>query len=532
MMKLLIVEDEPYLKKRLAGIDWEACGIEPAAVADTRQSALESLQRVTPDLVLLDIRLPDGSGLSLIPEIAGKTKWVKIVVLSGHDDFEYARQAIECGVDKYLLKPSTNEEIVSAVLEAKEKLQAELDEQMSLRRLKEQWNEHLPHLRERFLLKLAQGKLDDWQIERGVADLKLAWSRETMFVAMVADIDPISPQDARYREEDRELLQFSLLSIANELFPETVVFPTAEGRTCILMMAGAADGTEERLAAQARAGAEKLLGIVKSCIKSTASVGIGTAVRPFSRIRVTCAQAAEALAERSIWGIDVAIGYEPRAWPAASAEFASDAEGRLEVALDKGSEEELRTALELLADERMAGIQSVREFREQVYGIAGIVIRLVQKRGWSVESTLGEPGKRLERLGEFATRDELKFWLGKLGTRMAETLQAQRTDRCQAQLDRMLQFIEDTLDKEISLQKLSQALYLNPSYLSRLFKRELGVSFTDYVWRRKMEKAKEWLQSGDKVYLVAERLGYHNLSFFAKSFKKYWGVSPGDMKGS
>ncbi|MNP79109.1 Arabinose operon regulatory protein [compost metagenome] len=78
---------------------------------------------------------------------------------------------------------------------------------------------------------------------------------------------------------------------------------------------------------------------------------------------------------------------------------------------------------------------------------------------------------------------------------------------------------------------MAERLYVNPSYLSRLFKREMGVVFSSYVLKRRMELAKELLSTGMKVYDAAYASGYRDVTYFAKIFRKYWGVAPSEMKG-
>lgn len=84
--------------------------------------------------------------------------------------------------------------------------------------------------------------------------------------------------------------------------------------------------------------------------------------------------------------------------------------------------------------------------------------------------------------------------------------------------------------EELTLHTLAERLYVNPSYLSRLFKREEGKSISEYLLKRSMEHAKELLHSGVKVYDAAEAAGYRDVSYFARVFRKYWGVAPSELK--
>ncbi|MCG6581839.1 helix-turn-helix domain-containing protein, partial [Acinetobacter baumannii] len=95
----------------------------------------------------------------------------------------------------------------------------------------------------------------------------------------------------------------------------------------------------------------------------------------------------------------------------------------------------------------------------------------------------------------------------------------------------ILNLLEEEMDQEITLHTVADRLYVNSSYLSRLFKQEMGVVFSAYVLERKMERAKSLLQEGLKVYDAARLVGYRDVSYFTKVFRKYWGVNPGEFKG-
>lgn len=128
-MNLLIVEDEVRLRNALANnIPWEKHGIEVVGKAANGKAALELIDRKKPDLLLLDLQMPEMDGLSLARRLREEDPLMKIVILSGHDDFAYAQAALELGVVSYLLKPAGDQEILEAMLKAAERLRRELEQ--------------------------------------------------------------------------------------------------------------------------------------------------------------------------------------------------------------------------------------------------------------------------------------------------------------------------------------------------------------------------------------------------------------------
>ncbi|WP_139903205.1 response regulator transcription factor [Clostridium thermarum] len=121
MCKLIIVDDEPNVISGIKSvIDWECNGIDVCATANNGQDALDIIRRVHPDIALMDIKMPNMTGLELLQVINENGLKVKVIFLSGYDDFDYARLALRYGACDYLLKPCMPEEILKAVLNAKE----------------------------------------------------------------------------------------------------------------------------------------------------------------------------------------------------------------------------------------------------------------------------------------------------------------------------------------------------------------------------------------------------------------------------
>jgi two-component system response regulator YesN len=122
---------------------------------------------------------------------------------------------------------------------------------------------------------------------------------------------------------------------------------------------------------------------------------------------------------------------------------------------------------------------------------------------------------------------ELKAWLvGYLKSLLSRVNEVYDQTRRREILD-AFRYVSTNLEKKISLEEVASYLFLNPSYFSRLFKKEVGETFVEYVTKMKVSRAKELLeQTADSVGKICERLGYDNQSYFIKIFKSYVGVTP------
>ena len=156
--KVFFVEDEIVTREGIRdNVDWKAHGFEFCGEAPDGELALPLLQTVQPDVLITDIKMPFMDGLQLSQIVRDRLPATKIVILSGHDEFEYAQKAINLGVSEYLLKPVSVHDLHNVLEKLASELNRERGEQQALQKLRDQVEESRAALRERFLLKLVTG---------------------------------------------------------------------------------------------------------------------------------------------------------------------------------------------------------------------------------------------------------------------------------------------------------------------------------------------------------------------------------------
>src|SRR5512137_2087771 len=174
--KAFFVEDEIVTREGIRdNVDWRGHGFEFCGEAPDGEIALPLIRSTQPDLLITDIKMPFMDGLELCKIVRERMPWMKIVILSGHDEFEYAQKAINLGVTDYLLKPVTVQGLHQVLQRIAAQIDREHREQEHLERLKSQVEENRAALRERLLLSLAMGALSSAEaIEKGqLLDLDL-----------------------------------------------------------------------------------------------------------------------------------------------------------------------------------------------------------------------------------------------------------------------------------------------------------------------------------------------------------------------
>ena len=161
LYRIMLVDDEEEVRKAMIRkMDWESLGFTVVGDAENGQDALEKIEQLEPDVVMTDIRMPYMDGLTLTARIREKYPSIKILIFSGYDDFEYAKQAIKLKVTEYILKPVNGEELASILNRIRISLDEEIEQRRNLSALQESYQGSLPILRELFLNDLVRQPAD------------------------------------------------------------------------------------------------------------------------------------------------------------------------------------------------------------------------------------------------------------------------------------------------------------------------------------------------------------------------------------
>ncbi|GIP46821.1 AraC family transcriptional regulator [Paenibacillus sp. J53TS2] len=531
-MNLMIVEDEPRLRQALAyNILWESHGIDMIGTAANGLDALKLMERKKPDLMLIDVQMPGMDGLTLLRELKERgllKKLMKIIILSGHDNFEFAQTALKHGVSRYLLKPAGEEEILEAVLEARRQLQHELEQWRHQAALEKQWLSNLPHLQNLFFLQWAGGKVGHGEILSKCMDLQIPLRQEDRIAVAVMELDP-SPEQG----EKAEIQKFTLQILAKELLPPPTWWIATDSDMNLMMVFVVGPETEVSEAMlRMNADLSQLLSRIKEVLHRTASAGISAGAGPLEHLVSLYRQASHALQERVVYGHDLIIPYRETAREYARP-FAiqPNLEKELEIAMETADEAKAMEALQGIWDEQVTKMETSDEFHESVFFVHGLFTRMIQKRGWTIKQVLGDDARYIQNMSLLSTQTQTWAHMTRIVNRIVVYVKEQRKANSHQVVKEILRLLNEEMDQELTLHTVADRMYINSSYLSRLFKQEMGVAFSDYVLERKMERAKSLLQEGHKVYDAARSVGYRDVSYFTKVFRKYWGVNPGECKG-
>jgi len=510
MYKVLIVDDEPLIREGLRTIvEWEEIGFAVAGVAADGRDALAKAAELKPDLMIVDIRMPGMSGLALMQAIRDKQDVApRFLVLSGHADFEYARQAMAMQADGYILKPVDEDELAAALVRVKRTL----DEQRAgnARPAVRGWDP------ERTAIRLLTGE-GDRPPQDAVEAMRLGGPPyEAVLIRLQSREEIDSSVYAQIR---------SRLSACFEASGKGIVFSLAPYVGLVL-----AGGEAETAAA----GREIRRACAEAGVDFTAAVG-DPADRP-EELRRSFRSAQEAMKHRFLMegdrlyraaeAVALACGGPPSAGSRSGAGSGSGdaASGeKLLLALDIGSGEAAAAWVREAGEAMLAAGWSEQEIKA---GFARLLTQALTKLEQSrpdVRERIRAYAAEVPKLYEEYRFSGLLARLTKLTGEMAEAFRSSEGDK---QVRKMIELIRRHYAENLKLESLAELFGYNSSYLGKLFKNTTGEPFNTYLDKVRIERAKELLEQGMKVYQVAERVGYSNVDYFHAKFRKYVGDSP------
>lgn len=217
MYKLMMVDDEDNVRKQVINnIDWAAHGFEIVCEAENGNEGYELFKVYQPDVVITDIKMPFMDGLELSEKIMKDYPFTKIIVLTGFDEFEYAKKSVDLHIMKYILKPVSMKELVSILDETKVIIDQEIDERRSLDRLKKHYDQSFPLMRQRFLEGLIRGEYTEETIEKWLIYYHVPIEGNVHSVCVVK-IDDFYADKLVKRSGEIELRKIALLDMVEEV---------------------------------------------------------------------------------------------------------------------------------------------------------------------------------------------------------------------------------------------------------------------------------------------------------------------------
>jgi len=530
MYSLLIVDDEFYAVNGIkSGLDWSVMGFTAVYEAYDGAMAQEVIGNHTIDVMICDIEMPGSSGLELLEWINERGYPIETIFLTCHSNFSYAQKALQLGSLNYLVKPVDFIELESIVVKALNNVVREQEAshvQKEYHKYLELWEARRPLMLERFwqgLLDHRSRPADGW-IDRELAGYGTELTKESRVFPVLVSIE-------RWHKEidtrDEEIMEYALRSAAKEIILAErpgIVFQDREGMIVILAYGGGGERTIRQWIADCEAFVQACAEYFFSTV--TCYLGKETEVRQLGAMYGALQYAEQNNVRRNR---QIVCYVEDASGQAGVTDALPDFYEWAEL-LEPGRIEPLRERVRdfFVRLEREAGL-TVATLHAFYHGMLQMLHYLLHKKRTAAPRLQG--GQLLDKDAVTRSILDLQAWAEQVLETYEEAIQSGQQD--ESPIDKAKRFIGEHLKEEVSREQIADHVFLNPGYLSRLFKKETGESLSDYILRERMALAQNALAYSDEpISKVARSLGYNSLSYFGKTFKRFHGMNPQDYRKS
>ena len=522
---LMVDDEEEILEIILRKLNWEELGFKIAGSAKNGVEALELAEELQPDVVMTDIKMPYMDGLTLAHRVKDINPKTKIIIFSGFDDFEYAKEAIKLEAEEYLLKPVNSEELEKVFRRIKTGLDRELDEERNVDKLKNYYMQSLPIMQESIYTALLQGQLKDRKKEELFENYQIEFNADYYIAALIH----------LSTKERPEGIEPSLLMISVRRLAEDELAPKWKGKFVnwfgdIVMIAELED-TKDVMGFTD--DCDRFCRLVKKVTGAVVTVGIGNLTENPEGLADSFSGAESAVSYRLMYGAGKAINIA-EIDPGENVSMPSVEDGMRDVfhRIKVSGEDELKESVKKLVDEIIGARTSIQQYKVFVMGMIAEIYRFGNSNSLNIEDIFGKDTDIYSEALSIGTPEQLVDWLYAISLKMQEKISSERVSSTKSFVDRAKEYVKENYsNKDLTIEMVCSYLAVSSAYFSTVFKKETGKTFGNYLTEVRMRKAVDMLvNDNEKTYVIAEKTGYSDPNYFSYVFKKQFGMSPSKYK--
>lgn len=523
LYNVLLVDDEAdVLQAMKKKIDWEALGFCLAGTAENGQEALEMAEQLHIDVVMTDIKMPYMDGLTLCKNLKQSYRNMKVIIYSGFDDFEFAREAVHLEAEEYLLKPISAGDMEAAFSKVRKKLDQEYDEYRNLNRLSEYYRKSLPAMREQLVMGILEGRIAGERARAMMETYEICLDSPFYVVAaLYMDVNPREEQP-----QPAQLFTLSLKDVVQDyLKNRTRFFSTAFlDQVIVIFMLDEREEIDQVLY-----HLDQICKMGFRVLKSSVTAAVGQICANTDALHTSYEEAVNAMEYRSILGSGQVLyinDIEPCSEEnilVTEHEFQN-----LVHAVKLGNRDETNVAIAQIMDSIRKEPISPGQYQLLFMELLSELMKIGRAYKLHPNQIFGEHAGSWQELYRMVTVDELEGWLQEVCTNLRHVLRHERRDSAARLTEQAKAYIEEHYkESDLSADSLCRCLNVSAAYFSTIFKREVGMSFVAYLTKIRLEHALELLRTTeDKTYIIASRVGYMEPNYFSYVFKKQYGISP------
>lgn len=531
-LSILVVDDEEIIRNGICRkINKLLPDIKLIYKAENANDAIEIIQKYHPQVVITDIRMPEVDGLQFIATAKKIVPELKFIIISGFQDFKYAREALKLGVEDYLLKPIENKQLQDIMVKLKDKLEEEFIKKSLLTELESKFNSNLWLLKNKYLTDLiyADRTSDINQILEDLNSINLMFSNKNNYLIFTIGLFKLNI-NSYINRFDIYLEKYGVINMAEEVFSSlgnVIAFENIKQENQIVVII-CSDHNLSTDDFNINRVCKKLINYIYDILKLSSTIGISNNFDNLISVSYHYMESYSAYMHKIVIGNDKVINISSVPSPNKITIFIPDEVKLLLINyLEEGSSKRA-------TDTILNFFKSIDPLNLSYVNIKRIYIELiilftktVKESGGTFETIFTEDITSEKFIQQYNSLEVLLKWINKCVEIVCAYIINLKKSNGKKVIDKIIHFINNNYYSDINLNDLAAKYFLNSNYLCQLFKSEIGENFTDYLTQIRIEKAKELLINTElKSYKIAELVGYNNSRYFSEVFQKIVGSTP------
>lgn len=516
MFELVLIDDKREVVEGLSrAIDWKAMGVSVHGFFSASEAMAYCMEH-PPALVITDICMPVMSGMEFTKNLRAVHPEVRVVLLTGYDDFTYAREGIRLGVVEYLSKPVDLDEVRNLVAGEKARWEQQCTEREKQIAENARYRRSLPAMRSQWLKNARSAQPPTREsLQKDFAGMEIPLQAERLL--------PVAVRICQGEESDTDLMRYAVENIGCEII--SAQFPCitiATGDAELLVLANYVGSSLLETTYKMTRCVQQWQEACRENLHLTFTAGIGLPAAKAQELFIATAEAEKAR-ERELF-----LG-----------------EGSIIPVMDWQHTEDVDSALPAVQTEILKALlqkryeyaaELVNEYIRTLYSRESADPLLLREQMLAFLLRIYHEGRAerclhvetlIDQFGQVHTIEQYREQL--LG--LISYITGSRDEGGATGVAEVKHYIDEHYSDEITLKTMSELVHLSPAYLSYAFKEEFGINFNDYLTAVRIEQAKRLLTQTDlKVYEVCAKVGYKDKKYFTDLFKKHTGMLPRDWK--
>ncbi len=522
-LRLIIADDEIAIRKGLSTlIEWESLGVEVVGIAKDGKDALDMITQLNPDIVITDIKMPFMSGLEVIERARELNLNSEFIILSGYEDFSYAKRAINSRVSEYLLKPINPDMLINSVVELIKRIKPDAQNKKNDETVNKR---SVQIISEQFYTMLALNEYNsETQAVTAQMQLNCISFPPPCVAVMVKFTLPEIADVAHFSIKDRRLFKFALRNVVEELYQDEFVIFYGDALNSLGFIIGNNKQNCDTLT--------RCINTMNTISPMQLSAGVGISANTYMQLADSCNKAQE-MAEYHMYESDIQIFYASDFTksedlpPKMSPPTKSIAKAILE-----GNKDDLNSELTQFIDAvfytQLPPPKYVRGMC--VYCVINTYKMLAELTNQELPASFSSWINEIEN---FVTFSGVKQYMLSEFYSLSKSLRKNKRANIPQPVLSAQEYIQNNTLAKIMVEDVAAYVHLSESHFALVFKKHTGVTVRDYIISCKLEKAKELLLSkAYNVMEIAEMLEYSDYRSFSRAFKKHYGYSPTEFQSA